>query len=800
MVIGTGCAPRAATVAGPAGPTATATATLDTRDVAQPECARQAEEVEDALARLADRYLWEEVEKLVALAIAARSGGTDASACEAAARTALTTVARRWAEEGASSGGSQVFDLAQRALRSLVHDYAGAEEGLHHVFGRLEWTHATRVAGALGEQTLAAEHYAAAHRHHSAALKQGGLTPDQARISAREQLEALRRALDYQQAGWDPSPWVCAPGRDGGCATPPTSPVPPDMSPADAQMLAACELFLAEPAARALPEADNVVIERAELLLRHGRWAAADAGLRGVMQAHPRDALGARAGRLLLRALQVRWQDPAASPVARAQTRVALIAMTTEMRALRAMYVANPAGEELRRELPVIRAAAMWQAAVAARMSGDFAACAHGFEDMAEEAGAAGQPEETQRYEAAVCHEEGGAFSAAIAGYADWLARFPGRRDAHEVAFRLARTNERVQNVEDARDNYVRFLELAPQDARALEARRRSITLALVTGTVEEAQIEALTRDRHGGDRLLAAAIRFRTEVRPGSAYARVSGYIQRFGSDGGAARLAIAHVRAAEALMRSSCEVGAAEGLCVEITRDKTLGSVRARDKVQLAMARAQLQAARGQLAAAGMAPDKLDPPLAVAPGELAAARRILSLLEGDLGAEAALLTQPPSKYEPTRSLQWFDRRVAEVERMQLVYEGVNPGVGRKVVVGTRDVESVAHDRFAAVIEARKAQVFEADIGLLEQVATAVAARSPAGSEGAAVATTMQRMANQRRGEAFTCYQRCVELVARWGEDPEARAEACRVGLGRLVQRYEARLEYAPDWRGRVR
>ncbi|HEY0135457.1 MAG TPA: hypothetical protein VGB85_15340, partial [Nannocystis sp.] len=262
----------------------------------------------------------------------------------------------------------------------------------------------------------------------------------------------------------------------------------------------------------------------------------------------------------------------------------------------------------------------------------------------------------------------------------------------------------------------------------------------------------------------------------------------------------AIAHVRAAEALMRSSCEVGAAEGLCVELTTDKTLGSVRARDKDQLAQARGQLQAARGQLAAAGTAPDKLDPPLAVAPGELAAARRTLSLLDGDLGAEAALLIQPPSKYEPGRSLLWYQRRVAEVERMQLVYEGVNPGAGREVVIGARDVESIAHDRFAAVIEARKAQVFEADIGLLEQVASAVAARSPGSSEAAALSTTMQRMANQRRGEAFTCYQRCVELVARWGDDPEGRATACRAGLGRLVQRYEARLEYAPDWRGRLR
>ena len=784
----TGCAHKSASAV-------TAAPAARTLDALQPDCARQAGEVEDALVRLADRYLWEEVEKLLALALAGRRDPGDALACDEAARGVLKTVARRWAEEGVSTGGSQVFDLAQRALRALVTHYPGTEGGLHHLFGRLEWARATRVASAIGEQTIASERYAEAHRHHVAALRRGDLSPEEARISAREQLEAIRRALDYTEAGWYPEPWMCRPERDGACAVPPPAPVPPDMSDADTQMLAAYDLFLAEPAARVLPEAAQVAIERAELLLRRGRWAQVEPGLREVMQTHQGDDRGEQAGRLLLRSLQVRWQDPGATAEARTQARDKLIAVAAELRALPRYRADSAVGQEL----PWLRAAAMWQAATEARLAGDYTRCARGLEDMAAEAGPEGHGEATLRHEAAVCHEEGGSFSAAIAGYTDWLARFPGRRDAHEVVFRLARTNERVQNVEDARDNYVRFLELAPQDVRALEARRRSIMLALVTGTVEEAQIEALTRNRNGGDRLLAAAIRFRTEVRPHSPYERVAGWIQRFGRDGGAGRLAIAHVRAAEALMRSSCEVKVDEGLCVEITREETLGSVRARDKRQLALVRAHLQAARGQLVAASMALDKLDPPLAVAPGELAAARRTVALLAGDLGAEAALLTQPPSKYEVTRSRQWFARRVDEVRRMQLVYEGVNPGAGREVV-GTGDVEAVARDRFAAVIEGRKAQVFEADIGLLELVASAVAARSPGGSEGAELAATMQRLANQRRGEAFTCYQSCIELVASWGEDREGRAEACRAGLGRLVQRYEARLEYTPDWRGRVR
>ena len=183
-----------------------------------------------------------------------------------------------------------------------------------------------------------------------------------------------------------------------------------------------------------------------------------------------------------------------------------------------------------------------------------------------------------------------------------------------------------------------------------------------------------------------------------------------------------------------------------------------------------------------------------------MAAARRVLSLLLGDLGAEAALSTRPPASYEPTRSRQWFERRVSEVQRMQAVYEGINPAAGRGVAVAVAAAEHSASDRFAAVIEARKAQVYEADIGLLEEVSRAIAAQSAADSDGAALAVTMQALADERRGEVFDAYHRCIELVALWGDDPDGRAESCRAGLGRLVQRYEARLEYAPDLRGRVR
>ena len=118
--------------------------------------------------------------------------------------------------------------------------------------------------------------------------------------------------------------------------------------------------------------------------------------------------------------------------------------------------------------------------------------------------------------------------------------------------------------------------------------------------------------------------------------------------------------------LMRSSCPVEAIDGLCVEVTREKTLGRVLPRAAKDLALARTELAAATSLLATASASRDELEAPLAVTASELASARRVLSLLLGDLRAEAALSTRPPASYDPERSQLWLTRRTAEVQQMQ--------------------------------------------------------------------------------------------------------------------------------------
>ena len=147
-----------------------------------------------------------------------------------------------------------------------------------------------------------------------------------------------------------------------------------------------------------------------------------------------------------------------------------------------------------------------------------------------------------------------------------------------------------------------------------------------------------------------------------------------------------------------------------------------------------------------------------------------------------AARSTRPPASLDPGRSRAWLEVRRAEVERMSAVYERASPA------------GASGRDAAAAIVETRKAQVYESDLALLEEVAAAV---ETAGD--AALAAQMRELAAVRREAVFVGYGRCLEAIAAWGHDPAGQAALCRAGLGRLVGRYEEPIEYAPDADGRI-
>lgn len=740
-------------------------------------CEEQAVVVEDALARLADRYLWEEVDKLLQLYVVARRGaGFEAAGerCAATTRDALATVALRWAEQGAETAGAQSHDLARRAFRELSANFpaaAGAPR-LQAAMGHLEFVRADRISLDLGERTLTDEAYRRAHEHHRTALA-GGLPPELQARSAYEQLEAIRRVHDGEQVQWNMSEHTCVPDRRGRCNDPKPRAAPQALTGADAEWLAAYDAFLAVPALRDSPEAVAVATERAALLMRYRRWDEAEASLRAIVGPGRSEAR-----QLLLGLLLARWMD-AVPAGERAAARAALI---------EAAAAIDAADGAVGASAQYLRRAALWAQAEEAELAGDHARCGETFAGLYPEIADDRQAAAEAADGAGRCYERAGMTREAI----EWLTRLADEhRDdeerANNAVLRLARLHERILDDEPARARYLDFLARAPKARQAYNARSASLRLALRAGTLPEEQIAALVRGR-GEERALAAAIRFRAVGRAGATAAEIEGYIERFGKDGGPRRLAIAHARAAEALLRSSCPVAGVEGPCVQVGRDQTPTRVVPREPRMLAQAHHHLERAQKVLAdlAGGTGEggdDAREPLYAVGEEEVRTAQRRVALLQGDLDAESALSTRPPASLDPTRSRSWLDRRREEVERMSAVYEKASPS------------GSEGGDGAAALVERRKAQVYESDLALLEEVATAVEAAGDAG-----LAAQMRELAAQRREAVFAAYTRCLESIAAWGHDPAGQAAQCRAGLGRLVGRFEEPLEYVPDGDGRVR
>ncbi|WAS97765.1 hypothetical protein [Nannocystis punicea] len=729
-------------------------------------CDEQASAVQDGLVRLADRYLWEEIELLVQAHVATR-GRPDGERCAEATREALTTVTLRWAEQGAESGGSQSHALARQAYAALRQHFPAAAESplLHHAMGKLEWARAERLTLEIGERTLTDDALREAHAHHRAALA-GGLPAEQAARSARAQLDAVRRVREGEPRPWDMSEQTCLPDPRGRCTDPVPRVAPGELTAGDREWLAAYDAFLAEPGLQNTPEAGQVAVERAQLLMLYRRWDEAEAGLRAVTGPAREQARALLVGLLL-----ARWME-AASAGERSAARVALVAAATEVEA---------AGGPQSAQIAALRRAALWAQAEESEAIGDDARCGEAFEALYADLGADLDAAAEAADGAGRCYERAGMTQKAI----DWLERMADvhREDARapDAVLRLARLHERILNDEQARDRYLDLVARAPKHRAAATARRRSLILSLRAGTLPEGQMDALIRGRPE-ERTLAAAIQFRAVMRPGVTPEAAEKYIERFGKEGGPRRQAIAHAYAAEAWLRASCPVEGAEGLCVEFGRDRTPARVVARVAKPHARGREHLERAQKLLPeVSGGEVDKLEAPIAVDAEEARAALRQVALLQGDLDAESALTSQPPKSLDPARSRAWLEVRKAEVERMSTVYEGATGAAGGR-------------DQAAALIETRKAQVYESDLALLDEVAAAVEAAGDAG-----LAQQMRELAAQRREAVFTAYARCLDHVAAWGHDPGGQSALCRNGLGRLVGRYEEPLEYTPDSDGRV-
>lgn len=372
------------------------------------------------------------------------------------------------------------------------------------------------------------------------------------------------------------------------------------------------------------------------------------------------------------------------------------------------------------------------------------------------------------------------------AGLAGQMARLTEHmREQHPRAqslpptmIEVGRTLEQILLFDAAQKWYEKFLGQFPRHPRAPEARRRLVWTSVLLGDSIETQLTKLRRGSQN-QRQFAAAIEFRTV---GSGVRTPSEDLQAFLAHVDARddrlRTVLAHTYLARQQFETSCPVDARAGPCVELTREKTLGQAVPRNPERFREAVKNLEAAKVAMAKPGWSDDpfgaSFGPPLEIQTREVDEARALVELISGDILAETVLFTRPPYSREYARTRRWLELREQQLKKMVAAYRRITT------------------PRFAATVAARQGLIYEADGGLLSDVASDL--RRGHSPEATVLAAELQELANTRYEQARQAYNACLDQVQRWGQDMDRRADLCQSRLGQLLGHYDNPRIYAPE------
>jgi tetratricopeptide (TPR) repeat protein len=619
-------------------------------------------------------------------------------------------------------------------------------------------------------------------------------------------LDAIRKLVDVPYPAWDYRAHACV--NDGRAACPSTPAPTPRREPTEdeAALLEAGTLYWrAVREAGATPDAESF-FRLADLFLVLGDPDNAYGVLRvfieGTRVFAPRPPAGltpealARASLLLLYVSYAAVQGGLTARTDESFWFSSLRAMAAFVQTLPGWKHDSPEAEQLRQVAPMALLAGL--RGLRSMECQDSRACRYS-EELAEQLPRDDPDRPDLIVEGALYRRRRGESEPAIRRLNELIEQYPAHPSAREARFVLAETYESILNLDAAFEQYGEILRIGGPERQTFPARLHWVELSYATGRLTPTLLASL-REGTPEERKLGVAARFYALGRA-ARVEEIETYIKEFGKEGGRARLGIAHVLAATALLRRSCPQRADE-LCVELSAGRLLGRVLPREAGSVRRAREHLRLAEPLLADA--APDhesesggcrapvpgstaeqpeagcRARPLFAVLRADIADARLRLALARGDLDAESALAKRPPASFEPSRTREWLARRTTEVERMAIAYGEATGSAELGVYVA----------RHAA----RKAQVYEADASLLEEVAAAVVGR---GDDPALVAE-LRRLAGQRKRQAATAYRSCARSIAEWGLDADGLGDACRAGSGRIIGRYEQAMEYttiaAPD------
>ncbi len=531
----------------------------------------------------------DEIERLVklhgALSATRALPAAEARECRDNAAAMAGELARAFHSESSKTFDPAVVAAADRLYGAYLNGFPGAADWGETAYFRAElaWARADRELDA----RLATQRWEEAAAAFTRVVRSKRVTRALLMESASAVVDGWRNALAV-----DPTPKIAAVAFDakvvagGGTGTlPPPRPIPER----EQKLLAAVDdylTFIVDPG-----DAQRVTMSflKANLLRNHDHVAAALPILAEIVDHHPGHETALYAADLILNIHVVSGQHDRVTAWGRTlaarpgfmtarpgQDRSALAARVEEINHVGARIAAQ-------------------RCELAARRSGDLAglvACGNAylaiFNDTVKRAPTAGVAEKLDEvlYNAGVLFEDGRSLSAAIDVYVELRARFPASKVAARALARLGNVYARVAYYDRASANFEEYARKYAGQDDAFAAMNDAVVFRKGLGHDQQAIDDTTYFIRtFGARRPAAAADAFfslasihekRGEL--DTVVAHYRRYLKTYGDRGGGDRMVVAYARVGQILWEQSCPVPTVDGACVEITRERAVGTTAGR------------------------------------------------------------------------------------------------------------------------------------------------------------------------------------------------------------------------------
>lgn len=532
-------------------------------------------------ATVADKV--EEIERLVklhgALAAARTLPASALRECRDDAAAMSGEMARAFHSEADKTQDPALAALALRLYDAYIAGFPGAADLGETMYYRAElgWMAAAREPDARKASLL----WASTARAFTAVVKRGKVDPALLAESASAAIDGWRNATAV-----DPRPRLTPVAYQRGVAAKGLPP-PRPLLDSDREMLAAVDdylAFIAEP--RHAGRRVEMMFLRASTLRRYDHLEEALPMFEAIVEQHPGHETALYAANIALDihilagrhdriAAWARWFEahPGFFTAAADQDRSELAARVGAIHRIARRLAAEAKEQEARAKQDLAL----------------FVACGNAYLEIFNRevqrdprAGVAEGLDEVL-YNAGVCFEEGRSLSAAIQVYGQLRERFPRSKVAARALGRLGNAYARVAYYEQASASLEEYARTYAGESDAFKAMNDAVIFRRGLGDDEAAIADTrfFIKKFGKGKQVKAAADAFfslgsihekRGELDEVVAHYRR--YLATYGEQGGDDRVVVAYARIGEILWKQSCPVDGVDGACVEITRERAVGS----------------------------------------------------------------------------------------------------------------------------------------------------------------------------------------------------------------------------------